>query len=78
MKRKGIEEYLIDMVDQKYAKRVFQKMNTEYERLTLEHGSNPSLKEYEWMVKKALEIHRNMNVTPELEDGDAEKAADQV
>jgi hypothetical protein len=59
----AVEEYLIDLINQKYAKRVFQKMNTEWERLTIEHGSEPGVKEYDWMVKKAMEIHRDLNVS---------------
>lgn len=67
MKGENIEDYLVDMINQKYAKRVMQKMNTEWEKLTLERGSDPGGKEYEWMVKRALDIHRGMNVTPEGE-----------
>ena len=68
----NIEKYLVDMIDQKYARRIFQKMNTEWERLTLEHGSEPSMKEYEWMVRKALSIHRDVNLTKGLDDGTEE------
>lgn len=59
-----VEDYLIDLVNQKYAKRVFQKMNTEWEKLTIAHGSEPDVTEYDWMVKRALEIHRSLNVSP--------------
>jgi len=76
MKRPSIEDYIVDSLNQKYAKRVIQKMNTEYEKLTMEHGSEPNVKEYEWMVKRAMEIHRDMNVTPELEEKNAKEAAD--
>lgn len=60
----SIEDYLIDLLNQKYAKRVMQKMNTEWEKLTIERGSEPGASEYEWMVKRALEIHRELNITP--------------
>lgn len=73
-KAKSIEEYLIDLINQKYAKRVFQQMNTDFERLTLERGSDPSAKEYEWMVNRALEIHRQLNVG----ETDEENAANQA
>lgn len=72
---RSVESFLIEMVNQKYAKRVFQKMNTEWEALTIEHGSEPGIKEYEWMLGKALAIHRELNVEG---DGDAKEAADQV
>ena len=72
MKAKGVEEYLIELINQKYAKRVFSQMNTEHERAFLLAGSEPSAKEYEWMVKRAMEIHRSLN-TSKGED-DAEEA----
>lgn len=60
----SIEDYLLDMINQKYAKRVMQKMNTEWEKLTIEKGSEPNVTEYDWMVKRAMEIHRSLNVSP--------------
>ena len=73
----SVEDYLVDYINQKYAKRVMQKMNTEYERLTLEHGSEPGKKEYEWMIDKALAIHRQLNLSADLKgDKNAEKAKD--
>lgn len=73
----SVEDYLIDMVNAKYARRVMQKMNTEYERLTIERGSEPGVKEYEWMLKKAMDIHKQLNLSPDLAgDSDAEKAKD--
>jgi hypothetical protein len=58
---KSVEDYLIEKLNAKYAQRVFQKINTEYEKLTMEMGSEPNIKEYDWMVNRALEIHREMN-----------------
>ena len=58
---KSVEDYLIEKLNAKYAQRVFQKINTEWERLTMEAGSEPNIKEYDWMVKRAIEIHRKMN-----------------
>ena len=58
---KSVEDYLIEKLNAEYAQRVFQKINTEYEKLTMEMGSDPNIKEYDWMVNRALEIHRKMN-----------------
>jgi hypothetical protein len=71
MGKMSVEDYLIDLINQKYARRVFQKMNTEWEKLTMEHGSEPGLKEYDWMKKRALEIHNQLNVTPAEEGKNA-------
>lgn len=76
-KATSIEEYLIDYINQKYAKRVMQQLNTEFERRTLQYGSDPSAKEYEWMVDRALEIHRNLNKSP-VEDADEKETANPV
>lgn len=71
--KKSVEDYLMDMINARYAKRVMSQLNTEHERDFMDLGKDPDHKEYEWMVKRALEIHRAMNV----KDGeDAEKAKD--
>ena len=70
MKAKSIEDYLIDMINQKYAKRVFSQLATDHEREFLLAGRDPDAKEYEWMVTRALEIHRNLNVNEGKEDAE--------
>ena len=77
MKRNNIEEYLIDLINQKYAKRVFSQVATEHETQFLDLGKTPNRKEYEWMVARAIAIHREMNIT-EGEDDAGEKAEDTV
>jgi hypothetical protein len=64
----SIEEYLVDRINKKYAERVFRKVNTEWERLLME-GSEPGKTEYEWMLKRAMEIHRQLNTpVPEKQE----------
>ena len=72
---KSIEDYLEDMINQKYAKRVFQIMNTEHERIFLDLGKNPDYREYEWMKKRALEIHRETNTAPGSGENNEKDAA---
>jgi len=56
--RKGVEDYLMDYLNAKYAKRIFQVLNTEYEGVMIERGDNLWKGEYEWMVNRALELYR--------------------
>ena len=77
MKRNSIEEYLVDLINQRYAKRVFSQVATEHERQFEDLGKQPNYKEYEWMVNRAMEIHREQNIT-EGEDNAGEKAEDTV
>jgi succinate dehydrogenase flavin-adding protein (antitoxin of CptAB toxin-antitoxin module) len=60
--KKSIEDYILDMINQRYAKRVFSQLATEHERNFVDLGKDPDHKEYEWMVKRALEIHRALNI----------------
>ncbi len=60
--QKTVEDYLIDMINAKYARRIMSQLVTEHERKFMELGKDPDHREYEWMVKRALEIHRAMNV----------------
>lgn len=60
--KKSIEDYLIDLINQKYAKRVFSQLATEHEKKYLEMGADPDYREYEWMVARALEIHKALNL----------------
>lgn len=55
----SVEDFLIEKLNAKYAQRIFQKLNTEWERLIIEGKTEPGYKEYEWMVKRALELHRD-------------------
>jgi len=64
----SVEDYLIDRINQKYAGRIFQKLNTEWEKLGMQ-GAEPGVTEYEHMVKRALEIHRQLTTVPD-EKGD--------
>lgn len=59
---KSIEDYLMDMINQRYARRVFSKLATEHEKNFMDLGKNPDYKEYEWMVARAMEIHRTLNM----------------
>lgn len=79
MERKSIEDYLIDLINQKYAKRVFSMLTTEHEKKFLDLGENPNYREYEWMIQRALEIHRQLNVNEEeIGDNDAKETANTV
>ena len=71
----SIEEYLVDRINKKYAERVFRKVNTEWEKILME-GSEPGKTEYDWMVKRAMEIHRQLN-TPVPEKQEDEKENDE-
>lgn len=71
--KKSIEDYLMDMINQRYAKRVFAQLATEHEKNYMDMGLNPDHKEYEWMVKRALEIHKALNLK---DNEDAKEAAD--
>lgn len=73
---KTVEDYLIDIIRQKYAKRVLSQLNTEYERMFIDAGKDPDIGEYNWMVKRVMEIHREMNKPEKVGEGHAEKAAD--
>ena len=73
---KTVEDYLIDIVRQKYAKRVLSQLNTEYERLFIDAGKDPDIGEYNWMVKRVLEINRELNKPEKAGEEHAEKAAD--
>lgn len=73
-----VEDYLIDAINKKYAARIFRKVNTEWERLGMD-GKEPGKTEYEWMVERVIEIHRQLNTTvPEKQEDiiDDEKAED--
>ena len=72
--RKGVEDYLMDYLNAKYAKRIFQVLNTEYEGVMIERGDNLWKGEYEWMVNRALELYRGFKEEKENE----EKAKDQI
>lgn len=74
MADKGIEDYLLDMINQRYAKRVFQIMATEHEQQFLDLGKNPDYREYEWMKRRALEIHRATNLSPGPGETDEKEA----
>lgn len=63
MEKRSIEDYLIDMINQRYAKRVFAKLATEHERQFMNLGKDPNYREYEWMINRALEIHKRLNTT---------------
>jgi len=63
--KKSIEDYLMDMINQRYAKRVFAKVATEHEKQFKDLGKDPSYREYEWMVNRALEIHKQLNTSPD-------------
>lgn len=71
----AVEEYLVDLINAKYAKRIFQQVNTEHERLFLMAGKPPDQKEYEWMIQRALELHRTQNLS---EESDEEETTDTV
>ena len=62
---KSIEDYLVDWAKRKYAGRVISQVNTEFEAQFVELGKNPDFREYEWMVKRLLEVHNQMNVSPD-------------
>ena len=69
----SIEDYLIDSLNKKYAGRIFRKVNTEWEKQM--EGKDPNIAEYEWMVKRALELHNKINVSnPEKQE---EKKSDE-
>ena len=65
----SVEDYLIDRINQKYAGRIFQKLNTEWEKLGMQ-GAEPGVTEYEHMVKRALEIHRQLTADVPDKKGD--------
>ena len=65
----SVEDYLIDRINQKYAGRIFQKLNTEWEKLGMQ-GNEPGVTEYEHMVKRALEIHRQLTTNVPDKKGD--------
>lgn len=71
-----VEDYLIDIIRQKYAKRVLSKLNTEYERLFIDAGKAPDIGEYNWMVKRVLEINREMNKPEVAGEEHAKETAD--
>lgn len=62
---KSVEDYLLDLINQRYAKRVFSILATEHEKRFLDLGKDPDYREYEWMRKRALEIHQQINLAPE-------------
>jgi hypothetical protein len=71
--KKTIEDYLIDLINQKYAKRVFSQLVTEHEKKYLELGQDPDYREYDWMVNRALEIHKALNLK---DNGNAKETKD--
>ena len=64
----SVEDYLIDRINQKYAGRIFQKLNTEWEKIGMQ-GGTPGVTEYEHMLARALELHRRLTSVPD-EKGD--------
>ena len=65
MDSKTIEDYLLDLINQKFAKRVFSVLATEHERLFLDKGKDPEGGEYKWMRQRALELIKD--VTEEMD-----------
>lgn len=55
--RNSIENYILDWIDKKYAGRIISNLNTEWENM-ITTGRDPGKDEYEYMVRRALEIHR--------------------
>jgi len=52
----SVEDYLVDKINQKYAARIFRKLNTEWEQL-IDNGTQLGKTEYEWVMDRAMEIH---------------------
>ena len=57
----GVERYLVNWVDDKYAKRIIGIMNTEWEFAL--GKLPPGIGEYEYMRNRILEIHREINTS---------------
>jgi hypothetical protein len=64
-KVKSIEDFLLEKINAKYAQRIFQQLNTEHGKKYVDLGKDPDYREYEWMVKRAMEIHKQLNFVPE-------------
>ena len=62
---KTVEDFLVEKLNAKYAQRIFQKINTEWERLIMQGKTEPGRSEYEWMVKRAMELHKEELGKPE-------------
>jgi len=77
LEAKSVEAFLIEKLNAKYAMRIFQKINTEWENLVIRGQAEPGVTEYEWMVKRALEIHRGI-IGGDKEVTGEEKAEDQI
>lgn len=58
-----VEDYLIDKINQKYAARLFRRLNTEWEQ-RIDEGGDFGKTEYEWVMDRAMEIHHQLTKTP--------------
>lgn len=71
---KSIEEMVIEKLNGIYAKRLFQKVYTEWEKILMEGKVESGRPEYEWVLQRTLEIHRSMN----LGETNEKETADQI
>ena len=60
----SVEDYLVDKINQKYAARIFRKLNTEWEQL-IDEGTQLGKTEYEWVMDRAMEIHSQLTTPKE-------------
>ena len=69
----SVEDYLVDKINQKYAARIFRKLNTEWEQ-AIDEGTLLGKTEYEWVMNRAMEIHSQLTTPKEKgEEVDDEK-----
>ncbi len=70
---KSVLDYMTEGINARFARRLMSTIRTEHERFYEEKGIEPSIGEYNWLVKRMHELMDEAKISGE---GDAKKAAD--
>lgn len=67
MEVKNIQDFIVEWINGKFAKRVISALNTEHESKFIDTGKPPDIGEYNWMIKRMGELMAEMKL-PEKEE----------